>query len=298
MDQPIVVGLGELLWDCFADTRRAGGAPANVAFHAGQLGCRGIVCSRVGRDPLGDELLRFLAAQGLATDWVQRDDVYPTGTVTVDTSRADHPVFTIHENVAWDHLKATPEWEELTGRAAAVCFGTLAQRWPDARRAIHESLDAVPPGCLVVYDVNLRQHFFQRPWIEQSLAKSRIAKLNADEAGVLAQLLETGTRDHVSFARVIQDRYGVETICITRAEQGCLLVSGGETVDSPGVRVEVVDAVGAGDAFTAALIVGQLGGRSLKRQAALANQVGAMVASRAGAMPDLREPFRRSLSQG
>jgi fructokinase len=286
--QPIVVGLGELLWDCFGDTRRPGGAPANVAFHAGQLGCRGIVCSRVGRDPLGDELIAFLESQGLATDWIQRDDRYPTGTVTVDTSRADHPVYVIHENVAWDHLEATAACNALMGQAAAVCFGTLAQRWPDARRAIHQALDAVRPECLVVYDVNLRQHFFERAWIEQSLARSRIVKLNSDEATVLAALLDSGAADHVAFARTVQQRYGVKTVCITRAEQGCLLISGDEVVDCPGVRVDVVDAVGAGDAFTAALIAGQLRGWPLARQAAAANQVGALVAASPGAMPVLR----------
>lgn len=284
----VVVGLGELLWDCFADARRPGGAPANVAFHAGQLGAQGIVVSRVGRDPLGDELVAFLASQGLDTAWVQRDAVHPTGTVTVDTSQADHPDYVIHENVAWDHLEADAALKDLMGRAAAVCFGTLAQRWPDSRQAIHAALDATRPDCLVVYDVNLRQQWYERSWIEQSLSRSKIVKLNGDEAVVLADLLETGAGDHVAFARAIQRRYGVDTVCITRAEQGCLLVAGEEVVDSPGVQVDVVDAVGAGDAFTAALIVSRLRSRPLAAQAAFANRVGALVASRPGAMPVLR----------
>lgn len=288
-EPPIVVGLGELLWDCFADARRPGGAPANVAFQAGQLGCQGIVVSRVGRDPLGDELVAFLASQGLDTGWVQRDAVHATGTVTVDTSRADHPTYVIHENVAWDHLEASADLKDLMGRSAAVCFGTLAQRWPDSRQAIHAALDAARPDCLVVYDVNLRQQWYQRSWIEQSLSRSRIVKLNGDEAAVLAELLETGAGDHVAFARAVQQRYGVDTVCITLAERGCLLVASDEVVDSPGVRVDVVDAVGAGDAFTAALIVSRLRAWPLAAQAAFANRVGALVASRPGAMPILRE---------
>ena len=288
-EPPIIVGLGELLWDCFADARRPGGAPANVAFQAGQLGCQGIVVSRVGRDALGDELVAFLAGQGLDTAWIQRDAVHPTGTVTVDTSRADHPTYVIHENVAWDHLEATVDLKDLMGRAAAGCFGTLAQRWPDSRQAIHAALDAARPDCLVVYDVNLRQQWYERSWIEKSLSRSRIVKLNDDEATVLAELLETGAGDHVAFARAVQQRYGVDTVCITRAEQGCLLVAGDEVVDSPGVRVDVVDAVGAGDAFTAALIVSRLRAWPLAAQAAFANRVGALVASRPGAMPILRE---------
>ena len=290
-EAPIVVGLGELLWDCFADTRRPGGAPANVAFQARQLGCQGIVCSRVGRDALGDELVGFLTAQGLSTEWVQRDAGHATGTVTVDTSRASHPSYVIHEDVAWDYLEADARLMDLMARSAAVCFGTLAQRGEQSRRAIHAALDAVGPECLVVYDVNLRQRWFDRSWIEPSLGKARIVKLNAEEACSLAGLLETGTADHVAFARAVQTRFRVPTVCITRAEHGCLLVSGEAVVDSPGVRVEVVDAVGAGDAFTAALIVGRLRGWSPEAQAAFANQVGALVAARPGAMPSLREEF-------
>ncbi len=290
-EPPIVVGLGELLWDCFADARRPGGAPANVAFQAGQLGCRGIVASRVGRDPLGEELVRFLDGQGLDTTWIQRDPLHPTGTVTVDTSRAEHPCYVIHENVAWDHLEADTALQNLMGRSAAVCFGTLAQRGDDSRHAIHAALDAVTSDCLVVYDVNLRQRWYERSWIEQSLSRSRIVKLNGDEVLVLAEMLETGDGDQASFARALQRRYGVQTVCVTRAEQGCLLVAGDEIVDSPGVRVEVADAVGAGDAFTAALIVAHLHARPLAAQAAFANRVGALVASRPGAMPILREEF-------
>ena len=293
----IVVGLGELLWDCFADARRPGGAPANVAFQAGQLGCRGIVCSRVGRDALGDELVAFLVRQGLDPAWIQRDAEHPTGTVTVDTSRADQPTYVIHENVAWDHIEADAALAELMGRSAAVCFGTLAQRWPESRHAIHAALDAARPECLTVYDVNLRQNWYERACIEQSLARSKIVKLNADEALVLAELLATGARDPTDFARAVQRQYGVEMVCITRAEQGCLLVSGAQIVDSPGVRVEVVDAVGAGDAFTAALIVSRLRRWPLDAQAAFANRVGALVASRPGAMPILREEFAALTAQ-
>jgi len=290
---PLVVGLGELLWDCFADSRRPGGAPANVAFHAGQLGCEGVVCSRVGRDALGDELVAFLEGQALRTDLVQRDPIHATGTVTVDTSRPDHPRFTIHEDVAWDYLDFDAALAELMGRAAAVCFGTLAQRSPGSRRAIHQALAATPPGCLIVYDVNLRQHFHQKEWVEASLAASRVVKLNADEVIHLDRLLGLDSPGQERFARAIQRRFGVSTVCVTRGAEGCLLVGPDEAVESPGVPIRLVDAVGAGDAFTAALIWGQLHGWPPERQASFANAVGALVASRPGAMPPLRGEFAR-----
>jgi fructokinase len=294
---PIVVGLGELLWDCFAESRLPGGAPANVAFHACQMGCRGIVGSRVGRDSPGDELIKFLAGQGLETDWVQRDAEHPTSTVTVDTSQPNHPRFIIHENVAWDFLALDEPLRQLLKQASAVCFGTLAQRSPQSRQSIHAALAAVGPQCLIVYDVNLRQHFFDRQRVVESLSKARIVKLNAEEVIDLDKLLGLDSPTPLDFARLLQERFGVDTVCITRGDRGCLLVGPDEFVDDPGTPVRVADAVGAGDAFTAALILGRLGGWPLVAQASFANAAGALVASRPGAMPVLRDEFAR-LSAG
>ncbi len=291
--QPVVIGLGEVLWDMFPESRRPGGAPANVAFQALQLGYRGIVCSRVGQDPLGRELLDFLAAQGMAIDSIQRDPAHPTGTVTVDTSQPAHPRFTIHEDVAWDYLEFDDRWQALARQAGAVCFGTLAQRSPVSRQTIQRFLEAARPECLIVYDVNLRQQWYQRQWIEQSLAAADWAKLNIDEAMQLARLLDLGWRDELAAARSLQERYGLEAVCITRAERGAILLSGQTVVDQPGERVEVVDAVGAGDAFTAAWIAAGLWHWPPEAQVAFANRVGALVATRPGAMPVLREEFAR-----
>jgi fructokinase len=286
---PIVVGLGELLWDCFPDLRRPGGAPANVAFHAGQLGCRGVVCSRVGRDAAGDELVEFLAAQGIATQWVQRDDAHPTGTVSVGMGRDRQHHFTIHENVAWDYLELNDGLKELMAAAAAVCFGTLAQRSPTTRRTILKALTAVGRDCLIVYDVNLRQEFYRRGWIEESLVAAQIVKLNLEEVAVLAELLGTGPPDPVPFARAIQEQFGVETVCVTRGKLGSLVIEKNGVHDVPAVTVKVADTVGAGDAFTAALIYTRLCGWPTARGAAFATRVGALVAQHPGAMPPLRD---------
>jgi len=296
-DRPIVVGLGDLLWDVFPDSRRPGGAPANVAFQAGQLGAMGVVCSRVGLDPLGEALLAFLAAQGLTTEWIQHDSEHPTGTVTVDLSQPSHPNYVIHENVAWDYLATGPALVALMGRAAAVCFGTLAQRTKPSRWAIYEALDAAPRSCLTVYDVNLRQQWYDRLWIEPSLRRARLVKLNDTEAVVLAELFGLTSREPADLAHYFHDQFGVAACCITRGANGCLLVRGTEQVDQPGLPVEVVDTVGAGDAFTAALIVATLRAWPLAAQAAFANRVGGLVASRRGAMPPLREEFSRLLAE-
>ena len=270
---------------------RAGpaGAPANVAFQACQMGGRGIVCSCVGRDPLGDELVDFLARQKLSTDFIQRDAHRPTGTVTVDTSHADHPTYVIHEDVAWDRIQADVALCNLMACAHAVCFGTLAQRSPTSRQAIYRALDCAQLNCLVVYDVNLRQQWYERSWVEESLRRTRIVKLNADEVPVVGQLLDLDADPHDTnaFAHAIHERFPIDTVCITRAEKGCLLIDRTASVDQPGVPVKVADAVGAGDAFTAALIIARLNHWPLTAQAAFANQVGALVAGRPGAMPIL-----------
>jgi fructokinase len=294
---PIVVGLGELLWDCFDDRRLPGGAPANVAFHANQLGCRSFVCSRVGGDPLGDELVEFLRGQGLSTDWIQRDPQHPTGTVSVKVGRDGQPEFTIHKEVAWDYLELDDGLKTLMGKASAVCFGTLAQRSPDTRRTIRNALAAAGPDCLAVYDVNLRQEFYKEGWVEESLIACNIVKLNVDEVDVLAELLATGPPDPVPFGRAVQARYGVETVVVTRGKHGCMVIDQDQVHNVPGIHVPVVDTVGSGDAFTAALIVSRLRGWPSQRGAEMANRVGALVAQHPGAMPPLQDEFQAVIAE-
>ncbi|QDT40400.1 2-dehydro-3-deoxygluconokinase [Gimesia alba] len=293
---PLVIGLGELLWDCFGDERRPGGAPANVAFQANQLGCQGTVVTRVGDDALGTELLEFLKQQQLSTEYVQIDETHPTGTVTVEFSDANDPQYTIHEQVAWDHLEFNDQLAALMKQAQAVCFGTLAQREADSRESIHQCLAATSSACLVVYDINLRQKYYDRDWIERSLTAAKIVKLNQDEVQVLSELLAISAEDLQAFALHLQQAYGVDAICITRGAEGCLIFADDRQYDIPGTPVEVADAVGAGDAFTAALISRRLLGWGWEQAVLFANRVGGLVASQAGAMPVLRAEFEQ-LSQ-
>lgn len=296
-DRPLVVGLGELLWDCFADSRRPGGAPANVAFQANQLGCRGTICSRLGQDDLGTELKSFLDSQGVATGDLQFDAERPTGTVTVDMKHGDHPEYTIHEIVAWDAMQFSSDWEHVMKTAAAVCFGTLAHRSEPSHATIRQCLSATRKECLVVYDVNLRQHYYSRPVVEESLDACRVVKLNQDEVRLIQETLELPSADPQAFAQEVQTRFGVELVVITRGDQGCLLISSQKVVDVPGEQIEVADAVGAGDAFTAGLISALLQNSSLTTAGTFANKVGAQVASCSGAMPDLKEEFEELRSE-
>jgi len=282
-----VIGLGELLWDVFPDLRLPGGAPANVAYHARQLGLQGIPVSRVGDDDLGRELVGYVRQRGLATQYIQTDPIHPTGIVTVDDSLPGRPSYTIHEETAWDYLAFDKDLEELAGQASAICFGTLAQRNATSRETIHRCL-AAGSKALLVYYINLRQSFYNRETIEPSLQAADVVKLSIDEITPIASLLNLPT-EAGNFAEVLREQYEVRLVSITRSEHGCLVCSADETADIPGFEIEVADGVGAGDAFTAALIYGLLSGWSVERTALLANRIGALVASRAGAMPDIRD---------
>ncbi|MBX3443061.1 MAG: carbohydrate kinase [Planctomyces sp.] len=290
--RPRVIGLGEAVWDIFPDSRRAGGAPGNVAYHVQQLGAIAQLATRFGADEDGRALAAHLAGEGLDLSLVQYDPELPTGQVTVHLEDAAHPHYTIHQPAAWDRLQPEPALLKAAAEADAVCFGTLAQRSPESRETIRQVLEATSDRCLLVYDVNLRQHYYSREIIEDSLAITSIAKINHEEVAIVAPLLELPT-DEREFAEAAVDEYMLDAVCITRAAEGCLVVSGDADYEIPGERVTVADTVGSGDAFTAALIVSLCLDWPLEQAARFANQVGAVVATKVGATPRVAADYSR-----
>ena len=291
---PFVVGLGELLWDEFPDgagdtNRRPGGAPANVAFQCHQLGLAGRVASRVGDDPDGRELAAFLSEKGLQTDLIQTDAALPTGTVAV-THGADGPEYEIRRPAAWDAIEATDALAAAVDGAAAVCFGSLAQRDRRSRRAIREVISVRDQRVLAVFDVNLRQEFFTADVLNESLKRANVLKLNEAEVPVVAGLLGLPT-DPALFLEAAADRWRLTAACVTRGADGCLVRIAGETAAVSSQPVTVADTVGAGDAFTAGLIFALLRHADAAASGAFANAVGGLVAGRDGAMPELRAEF-------
>lgn len=219
---------------------------------------------------------------------MQIDDVTETGRVTVDTSTPGSPQYIIHENVAWDVLAFDDLTEALMRRTDAICFGTLAQRSAKSRETIQRCLAATKPGCLKVFDINLRQQWYDQTTIEQSLQQADCIKLNHEEVRVMCAMFGFTAAD---FPAACRERFSIPLICITRAAKGCALHTALETVDVPGSVVKVVDAVGAGDAFTAALIFARLHDWPLDATANFANAVGGLVTTRSGAMPPLKAEF-------
>ncbi len=286
-----VIGLGELLWDVFPQGKQLGGAPANFAYITSLLGDHGIVASRVGADELGEEATRRLQHLRLPTDFLQLDSRYPTGTVNVRVDERGQPQYEITQHVAWDFFEVTREWRTLAGQASAICFGTLAQRSPASRRAIVEFLKAARPSAIRVFDVNLRQNFFSSEIVTDSASRANIIKLNDEELPRVLELLGAppSTKESVDAragAEWLLNRSGAELICITRGASGSMLLSRDGSHEHAGLSIEVADTVGAGDAFTAALVHHYLRRASLATMNEAANRMGAWVASNVGATPE------------
>ncbi|HLZ51671.1 MAG TPA: carbohydrate kinase [Candidatus Acidoferrum sp.] len=289
------IGLGELLWDILPDSRQLGGAPANFAYMTSLLGDEGVVASRVGSDELGFETRRRLERLGLSNSCIQTDQTYRTGVAQVQLDAKGQPAFQIAEPVAWDFLEWTSAWQALAQKADAVCFGSLAQRSPKSRQTIHSFLKAIRPQTTRIFDVNLRQSFYTAEILADSAKQADIIKLNHDELPTVIQLLGFPSQDEESAAQWLLHTFRVKLVCVTRGGEGSLLVSEHGKHEHPGIRVQVADTVGAGDAFTAALVYHFLRRGSLATMNEAANRMGSWVASQAGATPSRDEAWLQKI---
>jgi fructokinase len=285
--QYTIIGLGELLWDLLPDGKQLGGAPANFAYMAAMLGDRSFIASRIGADPLGREAVERLKTLGLSTDYIQIDAERPTGSARVEVDESGQPNFVINKNAAWDYLEFEPRWFELARRADAVCFGTLAQRSAGSRATITAFLRTMRDDALRIFDVNLRQSFFSADVLCDSLRLANIVKLNDQELPCVMEILSLKKGDDKDNARRLIAAYDLKMVSVTRGARGSLLVSGSETAEHEGIKVEIADAVGAGDAFTAALTHHYLRGAALQAINQASACLGAWVASQIGATPTM-----------
>jgi fructokinase len=287
-----VIAVGEILWDLLPAGRQLGGAPANFIQHAHALGADAGLVSRVGDDDLGREAVARLRARGVAADLIQMDPQAPTGTVGVEIGPDHQPRFTIHEDVAWDRLAIEEAALAAVRAADAVCFGSLAQRTAPGAAAIRRLVDASRPGALRVFDVNLRPPFVRAEVVSASLELATVLKLNDQELPVLGAMLGLGDTEEQQLDGLVRC-YGLRLVALTRGGQGSLLVGAGGRSDRPAVPVEVADTVGAGDAFTAALVMGLLHGWPLDETNRSAAEVAAFVCTRPGGAPELPPALRR-----
>lgn len=280
---PLIVGVGEILWDVLPSGRVLGGAPANLVSHARRLGARGAMISAVGDDEPGRLARHELELLGVDHSGVATVAEYPTGTVDIAVGSDGEPVYRIAEPAAWDFIQPDPKAFELAGSANAICYGSLAQRGAVSRGTIRALIDAAPRSCFRVLDVNLRP-----PWVEADvlvalLERSDVVKLNESELDVLTDILALRGGQSVRIEQLAA-RTRLRLVAVTKGSAGCRLFADGEHAEHDGFAIDaVVDTVGAGDAFTAALIFGICRGLPLHTIAQTSNRLASQVCRQAGA---------------
>ena len=283
----LVVGMGEALWDMLPEGRKLGGAPANFAYHVSQFGLDSRVVSAVGDDELGNEILANFAEKQLEC---QIEKVaYPTGTVLVTLDEKGVPCYEIKEGVAWDNIPYTSALENLAKQTRAVCFGSLAQRNAVSRETINRFIDEMPQdeNVLKIFDINLRQHFYNKELIEASLKKSNVLKINDEELVVVGEMFGFADIDFQDKCWILLAKYNLKMLILTCGTEGSYVFTPGEVSFLETPQVQVADTVGAGDSFISAFMASILKGEGIRTAHGLAVKVSAYVCTQYGAMLDL-----------
>lgn len=283
----VIVGLGEALWDCLPDGSKLGGAPANFAYHASQFGNDAYAISAIGNDALGDQTLKEFDEKHLKYVMPRVD--YPTGTVQVELDEEGVPTYDIKQNVAWDNIPFTPEIENIAKHCGCVCFGSLAQRNKISRDTIHRFIDTTPMACLKIFDINLRQNFYSKEIIQDSLKSCDILKINDEELVTIGRLFGYPGLDIENKCYLILGKYNLKMLVLTCGTNGSYVFAPGVKSYQPTPKVEVDDTVGAGDSFTGSFASAILAGMPIKDAHKLAVEVSAFVCTQPGAMPKLPE---------
>ena len=287
MKTDIIVGLGEALWDVLPEGKKLGGAPANFAYHTRQFGLNSMAVSAIGEDKLGDETLAALDEKGLEYNIARVP--YPTGTVQVTLDDNGIPTYNIRENVAWDNIPFTPELEEIARNCRAVCWGSLAQRNVVSRETIHRFLETMPDGDgrLKIFDINLRQNFYNEEILCDSLRQCNVLKINDEELVIIGRMFGYPGLDMRNKCWLILGKYNLDMLVLTCGTNGSYVFTPGRVSFQETPRVDVVDTVGAGDSFTGAFCSGILKGMSVPEAHKMAVDVSAYVCTQSGAMPVL-----------
>lgn len=281
----IVVGLGEALWDVLPDGRKLGGAPANFAYHAGQFGIDTLAVSALGKDSLGDETCKELEKKGLRHVMPRLD--YPTGTVQVTLDKSGVPAYDIKEGVAWDNIPFTPEIEEIAHNCRAVCFGSLAQRNKVSRETIRKFVKATPKNCMRIFDINLRQSFYTKEVIQESLRLCNVLKINDEELVTIGRMFGYPGLDMSNKCWLLLGKYNLDVLVLTCGINGSYVFTRGEMSFQTTPKVKVADTVGAGDSFTGSFCAALINGMPIAEAHKLAVDVSAYVCTQNGAMPVL-----------
>lgn len=293
-NQHNIAGVGEVLWDSFPEGDLFGGAPANFACHCHSLGANAYVVSCLGNDKRGQDARAFLDAHGVDTSCLTTSNERETGVVIVTLDEQGLPTYEIKENAAWDAIPWTREADVLAGKLDAVCFGSLGQRNAVSRATIQTFLAATRDECLRVFDINLRQTFYTREIIEESLQAASAVKLNDEELTTLGTILDRPNLGEEAALAALLGQYDLRLAILTKGDAGSLMITPTESSVAKAPAITPVNTVGAGDAFTAAAVMGFLDGKALDEINQHANAVAAWVCTQNGAAPALPEALNRN----
>ncbi len=285
MKEKYVVGLGEALWDVLPEGKKLGGAPSNFAYHAAQMGVKAIAVSALGDDKLGEETIAQLKEKQL--NYLMPRVPYPTGTVQVELDNDGVPTYDIKENVAWDNIPFNDDIKAVAQQTLAVCWGSLAQRNVVSRETIYKFLDSTPTPCLKIFDINLRQNFYTKEIIRESMKRCNVLKINDEELVLIGRMFGYAGLDMENKCWLILGKYNLDMLVLTCGVNGSYVFTPGAMSYQETPRVEVADTVGAGDSFTAAFCAAILQGKSIAEAHKLAVDVSAYVCTQNGAMPEI-----------
>lgn len=289
-----VLSFGEVLWDIIEGNYYIGGASLNFAGHMAKLGANPFMVSAVGRDSLGDRAVEYLQSRDIDVRYIGRNDS-PTGTVMVELKEGI-PSYDIVLGSAWDSIVLDENTKkELSGEEWDVLYlGSLAQRSETSRASLAWILEKVKRK-IVFFDVNLRQTWFSREVIENSMKYTTILKVNDEEVPVIAELLFGGKMTEEQLAREVMDRYGVSIVIITMGGEGALFFDKKREYKLKPVPARVVDTVGAGDSFSGAFVFAYLKTGDIDRAGRLALDVASFVVSSEGALPDYSQELKSKI---
>lgn len=274
-----VLCFGEVLWDTFGDEQKPGGAPMNVAMHLVQQGVSTQLLSRLGNDKDGQRLTEFLKLNKLYTGLVQVDEKLPTCKVSVKLDEQHQATYVIPKPVSWDNIQPTEVLAEGIKNVSVVVFGSLACRSKTSRNTL---LNLFEHPMLKVFDVNLRHPHYEQSTIQTLAAVADVIKMNEEEANLLIGSYDEPLKDKII---EFQRKFHSQTICVTRGENGAIVWHNEKFYEHPGFTVDVVDTVGAGDAFLATFIAGLLNKNPIGQILERACAVGAFVTTQRGANP-------------
>lgn len=289
------VCFGEVLWDIFPSGSRAGGAPFNVAYNLDKMDVEVKMITKIGNDTLGNDLLKQIKSWNISTDYIQIDDEKPTGTVIANFDEHGEAHYDIVNDVAWDHIKISPEHRELIENAEAFVFGSLIARNEESKNTL---LRLIEFAKFRVFDVNFRPPFIDFDLVKTLLGKADLVKMNKAELRQIIEFLKEEYLDEDSSIKYLQNYFDLNEIVLTKGSKGARYFVGDKSYDFSAVSIEVNDTVGSGDSFLAGFLSKRIQGKTPDQIMKQAVALGAFITSKSGACPDYTyEEFKSFLKE-